>query len=164
MDVFIRYLRGVEIYSFDIAVNSGLLNRWATGPLVLAGLCVNDNPKSEPPPAAAVDAVAMLTDPIAASTPADAATEAFEIINPPAGYLNRGLLNEDEALKLILAGMSPAAATPSEPDSPLLEGKCSQIDLIHTHLNIQSYDVRLEKNTRSRLIFDGFLIIHYLVL
>ena len=49
------------------------------------------------------------------------ASEAFEVINKPAGYLNRGLLNEDEALKLILAGVSPAAfsGSSSNADSPV---------------------------------------------
>ena len=49
------------------------------------------------------------------------ASEAFEVIKKPAGYLNRGLLNEDEALKLILAGVSPAAfsGSSSNADSPV---------------------------------------------
>merc|ERR1712142_424761 len=53
----------------------------------------------------------------------DSVSEAFEVINKPAGYLNRGLLNEDEALKLILAGVSPAtfsgSGTSSNANSPV---------------------------------------------
>ena len=136
MDIFIRYLRGIEIYRFNIALNSGLLNRWATGPLILAGLCLSDNNALEPSPSTAVDAAAMLsknnsleteeeanTGPNSLNLPStstEAATEAFEIINKPAGYLNRGLLNEDEALKLILAG-SPMnfSGSSSNADSPI---------------------------------------------
>lgn len=103
VDVFVRYLNGVEIYRFDLALNSGLLNRWTTGPLVLAGVLKNTH--NEPPPVTAIDAASMLDengcDPLAASTP-------FEVVARPPGYLNRGLMNEDEALKLILAGVSPA--------------------------------------------------------
>merc|ERR1711983_435675 len=47
--------------------------------------------------------------------------ESFEVIAKPAGYLNRGLLNEDEALKLILAGVSPAtfSGSSSNAESPV---------------------------------------------
>jgi hypothetical protein len=111
MDIYVRYLNGIEIYRFSLAINSGLLNRWVTGPLVLAGLVVSSN-SFEPPTATAIDAASMLDenglDPLASSTPAEASAAAFEVINRPAGYLYRGLLNEDEALRLILAGVSPA--------------------------------------------------------
>lgn len=130
MDILIRYLSGIEIYSFDIALNSGLLNRWATGPLILAGLCISDtavgpNPSSD----VAVDAAAMLDqhrNPMAASTPAqtpDLASEAFEVIARPAGYLNRGLVNEDEALKLILeSSTSPVTFSGSSSNNESLAG------------------------------------------
>ena len=52
MDVFIRYLRGIEIYRFDIALNSGLLNRWATAPLILAGLVISENANEPSTPTA----------------------------------------------------------------------------------------------------------------
>jgi len=133
MDVFIRYLRGIEIYRFDIALNSGLLNRWATAPLILAGLVISEN-ANEPSTPTATDAASLIDsaeDAMAVSTPEAAtgskvqdptASEAFEVINKPAGYLNRGLLNEDEALKLILAGVSPAAfsGSSSNADSPVV--------------------------------------------
>ena len=114
MDILIRYLRGIEIYRFDLALNSGLLNRWATGPLVLAGLFLPENNGSYVEAASeAIDAAASLreTGTVEAGVEAGANStsndEAFEVIARPAGYLNRGLLNEDEALKLILAGVSP---------------------------------------------------------
>ena len=136
MDVLIRYLNGIELYRFDLALNSGLLNRWATGPLVLAGLCVSDSGEAASTTTVnAIDAAAMLetgTDPLEAdatsvSGPAYASSsggvsnnESFEVIARPAGYLNRGLLNEDEALKLILAGVSPAtfSGSSSNAESP----------------------------------------------
>ena len=77
MDVFIRYLRGIEIYRFDIALNSGLLNRWATAPLILAGLVISEN-ANEPSTltATALDAASLIDnaeDAMAVSTP-EAAT------------------------------------------------------------------------------------------
>ena len=114
MDILIRYLRGIEIYRFDLALNSGLLNRWATGPLVLAGLFLAQSNGSHVEAASeAIDAAASLqaTEAVEGGVEAGANStsndEAFEVIAKPAGYLNRGLLNEDEALKLILAGVSP---------------------------------------------------------
>ncbi len=112
LDVIIRYLNGIEIYTFNLALNSGLLNRWATGPLILAGLLAVTSRPAEAPPVTAIDAASMLdengVDPLAASTSGAEGASAFEVIAKPAGYLNRGLLNEDEALRLILAGVSPA--------------------------------------------------------
>ena len=139
MDILIRYLRGIEIYRFDIALNSGLLNRWATGPLVLAGICMSESGEvSATTPSNAIDAAAMVatetgTDPLddattssisglATTSPSGASNnDAFEVIARPAGYLNRGLLNEDEALKLILAGVSPVtfSGSSSNAESPM---------------------------------------------
>ena len=124
MDVLIKYLNGIEIYRFGLALNSGLLNRWATGPLLLAGLCVSET-SSEPAPSMAIDAASLIAengmDSLTASTPPVAGASAFEVIEKPAGYLNRGLLNEDEALKLILAGVSSAnfSGSSSNTESPM---------------------------------------------
>ena len=38
LDIISRYVTGIEIYRFDLAVNSGLLNRWPNAPLIIAGL------------------------------------------------------------------------------------------------------------------------------
>ena len=62
MDVFIRYLTGIEIYRFNLALNSGLLNRWSTGPLSLAGLCTIERPQSEAAPSMAIDAASLITE------------------------------------------------------------------------------------------------------
>ena len=58
------------------------------------------------------------TPPVLGPVPASAA---FEVIEQPAGYLNRGLLNEDEALKLILAGVSSSnfSGSSSNAESPM---------------------------------------------
>ena len=58
------------------------------------------------------------TPPVLGPIPASAA---FEVIEQPAGYLNRGLLNEDEALKLILAGVSSSnfSGSSSNAESPM---------------------------------------------
>lgn len=62
MDVFIRYLTGIEIYRFNLALNSGLLNRWSTGPLSLAGLCTIERPQSEAVASMAIDAASLITE------------------------------------------------------------------------------------------------------
>ena len=38
LDVIAKYVRGIEIYQFELALNSGLLNRWSNAPLIIAGL------------------------------------------------------------------------------------------------------------------------------
>ena len=38
LDIITKYVTGIEIYQFDLALNSGLLNRWSKTPLIIAGL------------------------------------------------------------------------------------------------------------------------------
>ena len=38
LDIITKYVTGIEIYQFDLALNSGLLNRWSKAPLIIAGL------------------------------------------------------------------------------------------------------------------------------
>ena len=38
LDIIAKYVTGIEIYQFDLALNSGLLNRWPSAPLTIAGL------------------------------------------------------------------------------------------------------------------------------
>lgn len=38
LDVIAKYITGIEIYKFDLALNSGLLNKWSKAPLTIAGL------------------------------------------------------------------------------------------------------------------------------
>ena len=54
MDVIIKYLLGIQVYKFDLALNSSILNRWQTPPLIMCGLWVPDRVEEEPP-AEAVD-------------------------------------------------------------------------------------------------------------
>ncbi len=82
-----------------------MLNRWQTAPLILAGLWTPNVVPTQAPALVqvAVDAATTLDeegiDPLATSSPGP-------IPPAPSGmqYLSRGLLNEDEALKLILQG------------------------------------------------------------
>lgn len=38
LDIIAKYITGVEIYKFELALNSGLLNKWSKTPLIIAGL------------------------------------------------------------------------------------------------------------------------------
>jgi len=101
-----RYLAGVEVYNFSLALNSSILNRWQPGPVVLAGawtapLC------QEQVDVAAVDVAASIVEEDEQAPPSFSRT----LAQPIAGnnsYIQRGLLNEDEALRLILQS-SPVA-------------------------------------------------------
>jgi len=42
LDVIAKYITGIEIYKFDLALNSGLLNKWSKTPLTIAGLIQSD--------------------------------------------------------------------------------------------------------------------------
>jgi hypothetical protein len=112
---------------------------------------------------------------MAVSTPEESkvqdpnASEAFEVINKPAGYLNRGLLNEDEALKLILAGVSPAAfsGSSSNADSPVAMPS-SPVTKRNRKLLLSAKNSELEaakiremtaKNTGSMLVSAGSQLI-----
>ena len=92
------------------------------------------------------------------------ASEAFEVINKPAGYLNRGLLNEDEALKLILAGVSPAGFSGSSsnadspvamPSSPVTKRKELLLSAKNSELEAAKIREMTARNTRSKLVSAG---------
>lgn len=140
MDVIIKYLLGIQVYKFELALNSSILNRWQTPPLIMCGLWVPDRVEEEPP-AEAVDAVSELDQAEKAEAEAEAQKAALQRFRPVysesflsrfvenSGYWReiqisneprasargfsdppaltillvfRGLLNEDEALALIL--------------------------------------------------------------
>ena len=42
LDVITKYLTGIEVFQFDLALNSGLLNKWSRSPLVMVGLLTSD--------------------------------------------------------------------------------------------------------------------------
>ena len=96
-----------------------MLNRWQTAPLILAGIWTpNVAPNTAPSVQVAVDAAEALdeegVDPLAGAEPAP-------IPASPAGlqYLRCGLLNEDEALRLILQGKSFGSESSSTTASPV---------------------------------------------
>jgi len=106
-DLLLNYLAGVEVYTFGLSTNVSLLNRWQAGPLILAGLWapnLNDSIVE-----GAQDVVAGLAEDLE-EPPAFTRTLA-EPIRGSTSYVRRGLLNEDEALRLILAS-TPISFSP----------------------------------------------------
>ena len=108
-DLLLTYLTGVEVYSFALATNVSLLNRWQAGPLVLAGIWATSVSAIVD---GAEDVVAALQEDMA-SAPAFTRTLAEPIRVDDATLIRRGLLNEDEALRLILAS-TPVAFSPDQ--------------------------------------------------
>ena len=109
-DLCLSFLTGISVFSFSLSLNVSTLNKWQTRPLVLAG-CWKDS-KLE------ID----IGDDVAAEI-----VEEAEAVNPPSEfartlaepirdtgtglYMGRGLLNEDEALRIILQS-TPVAFSP----------------------------------------------------
>jgi len=108
-DLLLTYLTGVEVYSFALSTNVSLLNRWQAGPLVLAGIWATS---ASAIVEGAEDVVAALQEDMA-SAPAFTRTLAEPIRVDDATLIRRGLLNEDEALRLILAS-TPVAFSPDQ--------------------------------------------------
>jgi len=109
-DLLLTYLTGVEVYSFALSTNVSLLNRWQAGPLVLAGIWATSVSAIVE---GAEDVVAALQEDIA-SAPAFTRTLAEPIrVDDANSLIRRGLLNEDEALRLILAS-TPVAFSPDQ--------------------------------------------------
>ena len=109
-DLLLTYLTGVEVYSFALSTNVSLLNRWQAGPLVLAGIWATSVSAIVE---GAEDVVAALQEDIA-SAPAFTRTLAEPIrVDDTNSLIRRGLLNEDEALRLILAS-TPVAFSPDQ--------------------------------------------------
>ena len=103
------FLTGISVFSFSLSLNVSTLNKWQTRPLVLAG-CWKDS-KLE------IDigddiAAEIVEESEAANPPSEFARTLAEPIRDTAGlYMGRGLLNEDEALRIILQS-SPVAFSP----------------------------------------------------
>ena len=91
------------------STNVSLLNRWQAGPLVLAGIWATS---ASAIVEGAEDVVAALQEDMA-SAPAFTRTLAEPIRVDDATLIRRGLLNEDEALRLILAS-TPVAFSPDQ--------------------------------------------------
>ena len=81
MDVIIKYLLGIQVYKFELALNSSILNRWQTPPLIMCGLWVPDRVEEEPP-AEAVDAVSELDQAEEAEAAAEAQKAALQRFRP----------------------------------------------------------------------------------
>merc|ERR1719494_961074 len=106
-DLLLNYLTGVEVYTFALSTNVSLLNRWQSGPLVLAGVWAAS---ASAIVEGAEDVVAALQEEVS-SAPAFTRTLAEPIRVDDATLIRRGLLNEDEALRLILAS-TPVTFSP----------------------------------------------------
>ena len=108
-DLCLSYLTGALVFSFSLSLNVSTLNKWQTRPLVLAG-CWKDS-KVE------IDigddvAAEIVEEAEAVDPPSEFARTLAEPIRDTAGlYMGRGLLNEDEALKIILQS-TPVAFSP----------------------------------------------------
>jgi len=100
IDVAMRYLAGLEVYNFKLAVNSSILNRWQPQPLVMAGAWAAPLVQ-ESVDEAAVDIASTLET--QSSPPPSFSRTLAQPIAANSSYIQRGLLNEDEALRLILA-------------------------------------------------------------
>jgi len=115
-DLCLSYLHGISIYTFNLSVNVSTLNRWQPRPLVLAGWWVQSSSEvdiggdvaaelvEEPVPAP--DFVRTLAQPIRECG--------------PGSYMRGGLLNEEEALRLILES-TPVSFSPHMRESIVMK-------------------------------------------
>jgi hypothetical protein len=125
MDVIAKYMLGVQVYKFDLALNSSILNRWQTPALVMCGLWVPDRLVEEAP-VTAVDALAQMDKAeeakeasAAAEAETNAAMKRFRPAYSANSYLGGGLLNEDEALAIILQSTGGTPKSRSKHESPV---------------------------------------------
>lgn len=106
LEVAQRLIEGIEAFkSFTIPCNSSLLNSWQLPSLYLAGIWA---PTLKSCPIAPCDDVAQLVDESARSTPENlldscSLSSAMSIASQNSGLRQMLALNEDEALKIILA-------------------------------------------------------------
>jgi len=116
MDLVRSYVTGLEVFGFTLPTNVSLLNRWMPEPLVLAGVWEN---KTEPLTDNCIDAAAEVDEeqvpPESESHPGLIRSLAQPILNN--SFVQLGLLNEDEALRLIL--QSTPISLPSSPLPPI---------------------------------------------
>jgi len=111
IDLAVRYIAGIEVFSFSLPTNGSLLNRWLPEPLIMAGIWKSTvQPLAD---TAVIDAAVMAEEESTASQPTFIRNLSQPTDNS-SSYVSLGLLNEDEALRLILQ------STPvSLPTSPL---------------------------------------------
>ena len=108
-DLCLSYLNGVSVFTFSLSTNVSTLNKWQTRPLVLAGCWRDSNVE--------IDIGADVAADIVENAETEQAPEFVRTLAEPIrdtagmGYIRRGLLNEDEALRLILQS-TPMAFSP----------------------------------------------------
>eukprot|EP00096_Caligus_rogercresseyi_P009413 TRINITY_DN3197_c0_g1_i2.p1 TRINITY_DN3197_c0_g1~~TRINITY_DN3197_c0_g1_i2.p1 ORF type:complete len:759 (+),score=252.56 TRINITY_DN3197_c0_g1_i2:190-2466(+) len=118
LDIASQLIKGLEIFTFDMAINSSILNKWQSGPLATAGLI------QESTISMALDASSMLLlepediqeQPEKNGSSSQPINRAENIekssIRPVEHSIMRGLLNEEEALRLILQSSTPISGSP----------------------------------------------------
>eukprot|EP00095_Tigriopus_kingsejongensis_P009851 maker-scaffold21_size687808-snap-gene-5.40 protein:Tk09851 transcript:maker-scaffold21_size687808-snap-gene-5.40-mRNA-1 annotation:"pleckstrin homology domain-containing family m member 1-like" len=140
-DVAIKYLLGIEGYKFKLPLNSSLLNRWQTPPLILAGLWIPDN-ITEEAPAPAEDVVASLGEDVVASLDEEDASRSrpFDIpamgISSQHSYLHREVshiqrMRSEARLRIVheRTAMGSRGASPEEIRYLVDEDVKHQLDL-----------------------------------
>ena len=104
----LSYLNGISVFSFSLSTNVSTLNRWQTRPLVIAGAWRDSNVEID----IGADVAADIVEEAETSKPEFVRSLAEPIADTEGlGYIRRGLLNEDEALSLILQS-TPVAFSP----------------------------------------------------
>ena len=107
-DLCLSYLTGISVYTFNLSVNVSTLNRWQPRPLVLAGCWRQTSTEVD------------IGDDVAADLGVEETPLVPEFIRTlaepirdaePGAYIRRGLINEEEALRLILQS-TPVAFSP----------------------------------------------------
>jgi len=141
-DLCLSYLNGICVYTFNLSVNVSTLNRWQPRPLVLAGWWVQSNSEvdiggdvaaelvEEQVPAP--DFVRTLAQPIRESG--------------PGSYMRGGLLNEEEALRLILES-TPVSFSPHMRDSIVMKEDSREE-------NVQGQEDDITKHEEGRDVYD----------
>jgi len=147
MDLVRTYVTGLEMFHFSLPTNVSLLNRWMPDPLLLAGelenkvLAVTDT--------SCIDAAAQLDQqqctPQSESQPRLIRSLAEPIYNN--SLVQLGLLNEDEALRLILK--STPISLPSSPIPPF----SSQYD---AEVSESKYDNHHEEQQHNKELTSSF--------
>ncbi|KAK7862953.1 hypothetical protein R5R35_004907 [Gryllus longicercus] len=99
LDVAQRLIEGIETLSFNLACNSSLLNVWTNQPLLMAGLWTP--PLRACPVMSGVDVASTLDDNMAFRYNEECPPSPAVSLSQPSSSVGQ-LLNEDEALKIIL--------------------------------------------------------------
>jgi len=146
-DLCLSYLNGVSVYNFNLSVNVSTLNRWQPRPLVLAGCWRQSSVDVD----IGSDVAADLEDEVL-PTPEFVRTLAEPIRDSAetSGYIRRGLINEEEALRLILQS-SPVAFSP---DFSLFKGASTPDKLSFKGETKVSKPPTLNEEAREKSIFE----------